>query len=453
MATNPQVRYTKSADGVHIAYWTLGDGPPIVYLPATPFSHVQLEWDMPECRRWYERLVAAGHTLVRYDARGTGLSDRDVDDFTLEAYVRDLDTVIGALGLEKVALFATADMGCPAIAWASANPERVSQLILWCSWANRASVSGTPQTKSLRALVEHDWVTYTETAARVIMGWSNAPGEASRFAEFYRGCTSQETVLKSIDTIYGWDVRDQLAKLQCPVLVMQPREMPTLSADVARRMAIEIPQATLLLLEGRSPVPFLGDSTQVLRAITQFLGGDQAAAQVAEAASGGSVTILFTDMEGSTAITQRLGDDAAQQIVRAHNRIVRDALTAHGGTEVKHTGDGLMVSFHSATQAIECAIQIQQQVAAYGEEHPESPLRVRCGINTGEPVAEHGDYFGTAVQLAARICQLCDPGTILVSSVVRDLTAGRRFLFSDRGEQLPRGFEDPVRLYEVRWSS
>jgi adenylate cyclase len=100
---------------------------------------------------------------------------------------------------------------------------------------------------------------------------------------------------------------------------------------------------------------------------------------------------------------------------------------------------------------VECAVAIQQRLAAHAEEHPAAAFRVRVGLNAGEPVAERGDYFGTAVQLAARICQLAEPGQILVSGVVRDLTAGKRFLFADLGETAPRGFEDAVHLYEVRW--
>lgn len=447
---NPRVRYTKASDGVHIAYWELGEGPPIVYLPAVPFSHVQMEWDMAEWRRWYERLIAAGHRLVRYDARGTGLSDRDVTDFSIEAYLRDLQAVTDALGLGRFALFALGDMGMPAIAWAAANPDRVSHLVLWTSWANRASVSGTPHAKALRALVEQDWTLYTETVARSFLGWSGNPQEATGFAAFYRACTTQEVVLASVPSVYEWDVTSSLRRLQCPVLVMQRLET-IVPNEVARNLAKNIPDARLTLLRGSSPVPFLEDTNAVLRALTEFLGGDETAAQVTETAAGGSVTILFTDMEGSTPLTQRLGDAAAQDIVRAHNQIVREALSAHGGKEIKHTGDGLMIAFSSSTQAIECAIRIQQRVAEYAGKDADSTLRVRCGINAGEPVAEGGDYFGTAVQLAARICALCEPGTILVSGVVRDLTAGKRFLFHDRGEQVPRGFEDPVHLYEVRW--
>ena len=448
---NPQVRYTKASDGAHIAFWQEGEGYPIVHMPSTPLSHVQMEWDIPECRRWYERLMASGHALVRYDPRGFGLSDRQVADYSLEAQMRDLDSVVDALKLERFAIFSSGDPGMVAVAWAALHPERVSHLVLWCSWASRARVSGTSQTKSLRALLEQDWVVYTETAANVALGWSSG-ATARRFAAFYRECASPEVLSLSVPALYEWDVTDMLPQVKCPALVMQRRELPTIPVEVARELAMGLPDSRLVLLDGRSPMPFMEDTTAVLGAIAEFLGdGASAARDVENAAGQASVTILFTDMEGSTALTQRLGDAAAQKVVNAHNHIVREALTEHGGTEIKHTGDGLMVSFPSATRAVECAVAIQQQLAAYTEKHPDVLLRVRVGLNAGEPVAEAGDYFGTAVQLAARICQLAEPGQILVSGVVRDLTAGKRLLFADHGETAPRGFEDAVHLYEVRW--
>ncbi|OGO49894.1 MAG: hypothetical protein A2148_09385 [Chloroflexi bacterium RBG_16_68_14] len=158
-------------------------------------------------------------------------------------------------------------------------------------------------------------------------------------------------------------------------------------------------------------------------------------------------------MESSTALTRRLGDAKAQELVRAHNTIVRNALKAHGGSEIKHTGDGIMASFPSASGALECAVQIQRAVAARGVgAHGHAPLlQIHIGLNAGEPVAEEADLFGTAVQLARRICDQAGGGQILVSNVVRELAAGKRFMFSDRGEFVPKGFDDAVRLYEVRW--
>ena len=132
--------------------------------------------------------------------------------------------------------------------------------------------------------------------------------------------------------------------------------------------------------------------------------------------------------------------------MRQHNTAVRDALRAHAGKEIKHTGDGIMASFASARGAVDCAIAIQRALAAAGDS-----VRVRIGLNAGEPVAEEQDLYGTSVQLAARVCAEADAGEIMVSNVVRELSAGKGFLFNDRGDHALRGFEDPVRLYEVRW--
>ena len=161
--------------------------------------------------------------------------------------------------------------------------------------------------------------------------------------------------------------------------------------------------------------------------------------------------ILFTDMQGSVATTQRLGDAGAMELLRTHDALIRDALKAHKGSEVKHTGDGVMASFLSASQALESAIAIQRAFSAYNEQNPASPIRVRIGITAGEPIMEHQDLFGAAVQLASRICDCAEPSAILVANVIRELCIGKGFLFADSGETALRGFEDPVRLYEVSW--
>jgi len=160
-------------------------------------------------------------------------------------------------------------------------------------------------------------------------------------------------------------------------------------------------------------------------------------------------------MEGSTALTKRLGDAKAQEVLRTHNAIIRDALAAHGGSETKHTGDGIMASFGSAAGALECAVAIQRAFSAAplsretGEGSGVREIRVRIGLNAGEPVAEDGDLFGATVQLAARVCNHAEPGQVLVSNVVRELAMGKGFLFADLGDFVPKGFEEPVRLYEV----
>ena len=443
----PRIEYATTTDRLSIAYWTLGEGIPLIQMPAFPLTHVHLEWQIRECRRWFECL-AGKMQLVRYDARGAGLSARDVTDFSLDAQILDLEAVADHVGLDRFALFASGDGGMTAITYASSHPERVSHLILWCAWARRSDVSETSETKSLRAALDQDWKIYTETAARVRLGWA-AGEQARQFAAFLRECVTPEVLRDAMDTLYDLDVTSFLPRVRCPTLVLQPRQIDTPDVKVAAGLAIQIKDARLVLLEGPSPLWFTGDVGSVLRAMGDFLGVELEPARAAEDRGQAPVTILFTDIEGSTALTQRYGDARAQEVLRAHNEIARDALRTHGGSEIKHTGDGIMASFASGSRAISAALAMQRGFAAHDESHPEAPIRVRIGLNAGEPVAEEGDLYGTAVQMAARIAAHAEPGRVLVSNVVRELAAGKGFLFLDRGDVVLRGFEDPVRLYEV----
>jgi class 3 adenylate cyclase len=159
-------------------------------------------------------------------------------------------------------------------------------------------------------------------------------------------------------------------------------------------------------------------------------------------------TILFTDMEGSTRLTQKLGDAHAMVLLRAHDRIVAEALGRHGGSQVKHTGDGVMAAFPSVVGAIEGAVQIQRRLA---EADDMTGLRVRMGMAAGEPVTERDDLFGAVVQLAARLCSRAEPGSVVVSSAVRDLALGKGFAFQKRGRMRLKGFDEPVDMFEVVW--
>jgi class 3 adenylate cyclase len=161
--------------------------------------------------------------------------------------------------------------------------------------------------------------------------------------------------------------------------------------------------------------------------------------------------IMFTDLVGSTEISTRDGDTKALELINRHDQIVRTALASHRGREVKHTGDGILASFDHVSTAVECATQIQR---GFGEPLDDSPdrVRVRVGISVGEPVSQHQDLFGAVVNLAARICGHAAPGQILVSSGVRELSIGKPITFLDRGPIALRGFDDPVRLFEVPYT-
>jgi len=162
-------------------------------------------------------------------------------------------------------------------------------------------------------------------------------------------------------------------------------------------------------------------------------------------------TVLFTDIVESTTLTQSLGDEAALAMLGVHDTIVRDALSALGGREVKHTGDGIMASFVSAAGAVRCAIQIQRELDKHAQANPERPLKVRVGAAAGEPVEQHNDLFGSTVQLAARLCAHAQPEQIVVSNAIAELCVGKGLRFEELGEVALKGFGRPVRAHAVEW--
>ena len=190
---------------------------------------------------------------------------------------------------------------------------------------------------------------------------------------------------------------------------------------------------------------FLGGAETNDTGAVLFPGG------AADARDPGIRTVLFTDVVDSTTFTQSLGDDAALALLGVHDAIVRDALSALGGREVKHTGDGIMASFVSPAGAVRCAIQIQRELARHEEANPERPLKVRVGAAAGEPVEQNNDLFGSTVQLAARLCNYAQAEQILVSNAIAELCIGKGLLFEDLGEVVLKGFGSPVRAHAATW--
>ncbi len=440
----PRIQYAKAKDGVSIAFFATGEGMPFVSMPY-PFSHIQREWQMPESRRWYER-IEEKRKHIRYDARGSGMSDRDVADYSLDGHMLDLEAVVDRQGLESFVLYAPVLAGPVAIAYAARHPQRVSHLILWNSFARGSDLLGAPQVQGLLALLDKDWQLFTETLAHVAMGWS-AGEPARQAATLTRESVTQEAAQALLRAASDFDVTALLRQVKAPTLVLHSRQLPVPELSVARGLASGIPDARLVVLE---EVIWDVEAGEALAAFDEFLGEGEEAAGPEAPEAGAFRTVLFTDVEGSTALTQRLGDAKAREVLRQHEGIVREALKAHGGSEVKTMGDGFMASFSSATKALECAIAMQRAFAAHNES-AEEPIKVRVGLNAGEPIAEEEDLFGTAVNRAARITAMAQGGEILVANVVRELTEGKEFMFGDRGETALRGFDDPVRLFEVRW--
>ena len=167
----------------------------------------------------------------------------------------------------------------------------------------------------------------------------------------------------------------------------------------------------------------------------------------------GPITVMFTDMVGSTALTQDKGDAVAQEVVRAHNRVVRDALSRCAGREIKHTGDGIMASFDTTSNSVEASMLIQRGARAHSVANPDLPLKLKIGINAGEPIAEDDDLFGTTVQLSARIVDKAGEGETYVSEIVRGICAGKELGFRSVGQFDMKGFPEPITLFEVLWDT
>jgi class 3 adenylate cyclase len=170
------------------------------------------------------------------------------------------------------------------------------------------------------------------------------------------------------------------------------------------------------------------------------------------AVDSGFRAIMFTDLKDSTRMTMLHGDAKALHLLHIHNALTRNALKAHRGNEVKHTGDGIMGSFVAVPDAVECAIAIQRAFSSYNQENPDAPLYLRIGLSAGEPIEEHGDLFGKSVQLAARLCAHAEASQILAAQVVLDQCPGKAHLFGNVGETTPKGFDHAVRLYEIKWA-
>ena len=166
----------------------------------------------------------------------------------------------------------------------------------------------------------------------------------------------------------------------------------------------------------------------------------------------GTVTLLFTDIEGWTRLAQQLGDRWAHRLLQEHDRILSECVARHRGHAVKHMGDAFMAAFASATSALHCAVDIQRALADHNRKHPETPIKVRVGLNSGESIQERNDYFGTAVTVATRIAHKARGGQILVSGVVRDLAGSvAEVAFRDAGRRQLKGIPSRQRLYEVVW--
>ena len=333
-------------------------------------------------------------------------------------------------------------MGPTAIVYAGKHPDRLSRLVLFATYASGPTVFYRPEVQqSMLSVVRAHWGIGARALTDMIMPGAS-PERAAQFARTQRESASAQVAGGFLQLVYEADVTDWLPKIEAPTLVVHRRGDRAIPFSGGREIAAGITTARLVSLDGVGHLPINDERLEeIVGPIEQFLAGDDAE-QAPAAAPGEVQTILFTDLESSTALTVRLGDEQAQEVLRGHNTTVRAALDEHGGREIKHTGDGIMAAFTSAMSAVQAAAAIQRGLAG-GE------VRVRVGLNAGEPIAEDDDLFGQSVIMASRICDRAEPGQVLVSDVVRQLVAGKGFDFADAGSATLKGFDEPVALYAL----
>ena len=440
----PQIQYAKTSDAVNIAYYSIGQGPATLLL-IMPMSHLEAEWQIDSIRMAYTA-AAQSSTFVRLDPRGFGLSDRDPDDLTLDSLVLDIEAVVDRLGLDELRIYSIGIATAPALVYTARHPDKVTHLVQQSAAASWEDIN-SPILLKLIELAEIDWKLASEAAMRSLN--PDVTDQLVRdFAGLQRAAIEPSSFVRMQEDLRRWDADADAASLSTPTLLIHERNNANVNMATTRRVAGLIKD---------SRVAFIDNAFEGQLLVKRFFDGD--APDVAEQASRPATTppeadivhtILFTDVEGSTALTERLGDAKARELLREHDGIVREALKSHGGLEVKTMGDGFMTSFSSATKALECAIAIQRSFAERNESAAE-PIKVRIGLNAGEPIEEDDDLYGTVVNLAARIAAQAAGGEILASEAVHQIVAGKKFPFSDRGETTLRGFEDRVHIYQVSW--
>ena len=430
----PRIQYAKTTDGVNIAFATAGDGPPLLLMAPTPVTHVQAAWEMfPQ----FHALAEHFH-VVWYDSRGSGLSDRDAIDFSMDAMLRDLDAVVDGAGLERFPLIGILDAVPIAIAYAGTHPQKVSALILVAGWVKFSDWRNqSPANVAEEALRSGDWTLYTETLARVLLGIENQEF-AARYGAYIRECVGPEAYRSSQAHMETWDVSALLPQITTRALVVSNRNNRFLSPQVGQRMAAGIPNARFQLIDDVLLLQLPG-------IVTGFVGEGREAEATPDLPSGTAI-ILFADIADSTALTERIGDAAFREKARDLDAALRTVIRENAGTPIegKLLGDGVLAVFTSARQAIEAAL-------ACGRAGDDAGLPLHLGLHAGDVIREENNVYGGAVNIASRISGLSAPGEVLVSETVRSLartSAGVRV--EDRGEQALKGVGEVVRVWAVR---
>jgi class 3 adenylate cyclase len=427
-----EISYALS-DGLHIAYSVEGQGPPDLVMCEPTHASFEHLGDFPPWARFVERLAGFGR-VIKFDRRGTGLSDRPSRQgaMGLEARVDDLRAVLDAVGSDRSAVMGIAAGSWAGALFAASHPERTSALILyWPRVCNMWSVDH-PWGWTFEGLAEHEQLVRRSWGQREWAAWDlggSAPSLAAsdmldRWAAMARRSSTPGEELQRVRLEAEIDIRAVLPAIRVPTLVMTREDEPEESRYVASR----IPGAELVELEGADMAPWAGDTDAVCDTIRRFLGQLDTDIEPDRVL----VTALFTDIVASTEHATMLGDRAWREVIDGHDAIIRGQLARFRGREVDTAGDGFLAVFDGPARALRCACRIVETVRSLG-------IEVRAGLHTGECEQVGDRLIGVAIHTAARVAAQAGPSEVLVSSTVKELVAGSPFQFTDRGVRSLKG--------------
>jgi class 3 adenylate cyclase len=436
------VEYAQNG-GVHIAYQVVGQGELDIVLALGFISHLDLEWEAPNMARLFRELASFAR-LIRFDKRGTGLSDRAVGVPTLEERMDDVRAVMDAAGSQRAVLMGVSEGAPMCILFAATYPERTQALILHGGMARSTEAPDYPWASPVAGLAE--------AASELIMPliyvgedmeiWAPSMADDAQakawLGRYRRASVSPDGINALISMFMDIDVRHVLATLHVPTLVLHRRGDRVVNWRAGRWMAEQIPGARYVSLPGQDHFPWAGDSDVVIEEIREFLTGVRVPAEPDRVLA----TVMFTDVVGSTERATSIGDRRWRDLLDAHDTAIRGRLAAFRGREVKAVGDGFLATFDGPARAIRCAGAIREAAAGLD-------LDIRVGLHTGEIEVRGDDIGGVAVHIGQRVSALARPSEILASSTVKDLVAGSGIEFADRGEHELKGIPGSWRLFAV----
>ena len=436
MAEASETRYAKSGD-VYIAYQVSGQGAfDLVMVPGF-VSNVEAAWQNPQMAHLLRRLGSFSR-LIRFDKRGTGMSDRMAEVASLEQRMDDVRAVMDAVGSERAALLGVSEGGPMSLMFAATYPERVRAMVLMATYAHFSSQVLSPaELETFIKEIEQGWGTGI-TAHRYIPNLAADPAMRARWAAFERSGASPSAVIALQRMNADIDVRHLLSAIRVPTLVMHRRDDTRVKFAAAQQLAADIPGARLIEFPGRDHVFFVGEVDPALDAIEEFLTGSRAGSEVDRVLA----TVMFADIVGSTERARELGDRRWRLLLEDFFGSARGELQRFRGQEVKSTGDGLLATFDGPARGVRCAEAIRGAVAPLGVE-------LRLGLHTGEIERLGFDIGGISVHIAARVAAMAAGNQILVTRTVRDLVAGSGLRFADQGPHPLKGLDEPVQLYAV----